>query len=54
MKDVYGHPTLGGLAAALADDTDTSVEKPVPAPVEVPTPGRTLHCAKASSARPAR
>ncbi|MFG2945856.1 Pls/PosA family non-ribosomal peptide synthetase [Streptomyces adustus] len=33
MKDVYGHPTIRGLAAALADEPAD-----LPAPVEVPAP----------------
>jgi non-ribosomal peptide synthetase-like protein len=38
MKDVYGHPTIRDLAAALADTTPTPVESPAPASTEVPTP----------------
>jgi non-ribosomal peptide synthetase-like protein len=38
MKDVYGHPTIRDLAAALADTTPAPVESPAPASTEAPTP----------------
>jgi non-ribosomal peptide synthetase-like protein len=40
MKDVYQHPTIASLAAALAPPGDTPVE-PARAPVEVEPPGST-------------
>jgi non-ribosomal peptide synthetase-like protein len=38
MQDVYRHPTIRSLAAALADPAPTPAESPVPAPVEGATP----------------
>lgn len=38
MKDVYGHPTIRSLAAAL---TDAPAEAPVAPPAEAPVPGST-------------
>src|SRR6266487_2756942 len=40
MKDVYGHPTIRSLAAALADAAPAA-ESPVPAAMEVATPTST-------------
>jgi len=45
IKDVYKHPTIRSLAAALWDAVDavpTPVESSVPAPTEVVTPASTL------------
>ena len=40
MKDVYRHPTIRGLATALAGTTPTPIGEPAPAPAEVPVVGR--------------
>jgi non-ribosomal peptide synthetase-like protein len=42
MKDIYQHPTIRGLTAALADAAPPPVESSVPAPIEVVTPASTL------------
>lgn len=41
MKDVYGHPTIRSLAAALAEVAPSSVEPIAVPPVEAPTPAST-------------
>src|SRR5437762_4168453 len=41
MKDIYGHPTIRRLAAALADAAPSSAKSSVPATIEVATPTRT-------------
>jgi hypothetical protein len=41
MKDIYRHPTIRGLAAALAGDRPAPVESSVPESVEVATPAST-------------
>src|SRR5881628_3334158 len=41
MKDVYAHPTIRSLAAALADVAPSPAKSPVPAAVEAPTPTST-------------
>jgi non-ribosomal peptide synthetase-like protein len=41
MKDVYSHPTIRSLAAALADAEPRAVESPIPTPIEMATPTRT-------------
>src|SRR5437667_9408461 len=41
MKDVYEHPTIRSLAAALADAAPSSAESPVPRAIEVATPTST-------------
>jgi non-ribosomal peptide synthetase-like protein len=41
MKDIYRHPTIGSLAAALADVAPTSAKPSVPAPIVVATPTST-------------
>src|SRR5207249_10574439 len=41
MKDIYGHPTIRRLAAALADAAPSSAKSSVPAAIEVATPTRT-------------
>ena len=41
MKDIYRHPTIGSLAAALADAAATSAKPSVPAPIAVATPTST-------------
>ena len=41
MKDVYAHPTIRGLAAALANGTAAPARAPAPAEVEAPTPTST-------------
>ncbi len=41
MKDIYGHPTIRRLAAALADAAPSSAKSSVPAATEVATPTRT-------------
>src|SRR5437899_7703320 len=41
MKDVYAHPTIRSLAAALADAAPGAAESPVPAAIEAPTPTST-------------
>src|SRR6059036_2305124 len=41
MKDVYAHPTIGSLAAALADVAPSSPRSAVPAAIEPPTPTST-------------
>src|SRR5437773_8747824 len=38
MKDIYRHPTLRSLAAALADAAPSSVKAAVPAAIEPATP----------------
>src|SRR6266700_2839312 len=38
MKDIYGHPTIRSLAAAVADVAPGAAESPVPAAIEAPTP----------------
>ena len=40
MRDVYGHPTIRGLAAALAD-VPAEAPAPAPKPAEAPAPGST-------------
>src|SRR5256885_8668823 len=40
MKDIYGHPTIRRLAAALADAAPSSAKSSVPATIEVATPDR--------------
>src|SRR2546426_9182164 len=42
MRDIYRHPTIRSLAAALADATPSSVESSGPQPIEVATPASTL------------
>jgi non-ribosomal peptide synthetase-like protein len=42
MKDIYRHPTIRSLAAALGDAAPTPIESPVPPPIEVATPASTL------------
>src|SRR5437899_6720925 len=42
MKDVYAHPTIRSLAAALADVAPSSAKSPVAAAIEAPTPTSTL------------
>ena len=42
MKDVYQHPTIRSLAAALADVPPSSAKSPVAAAIEVATPTSTL------------
>ena len=42
MKDIYRHPTISSLAAALTDTAPAPAEPPVPAPIEVVTPASTL------------
>src|SRR5712664_2385889 len=42
MKDIYAHPTIRSLAAALADAAPGAAESPVPAAIEAPTPTSTL------------
>src|SRR6266571_6174540 len=41
MKDVYGHPTIRSLAAALADVVPRPVQPPVSAAIEAATPTST-------------
>src|SRR5215213_6258403 len=41
IKDVYEHPTIRSLAAALADAAPASVEPSVPPPVAPATPAST-------------
>src|SRR3989475_3170300 len=41
MKDVYAHPTIGSLAAALAHVAPGPPKSPVPAAIEAPTPTST-------------
>src|SRR2546429_7498464 len=41
MKEIYGHPTIRSLAAALADAAPSSAESSVPAAIEA-TPTNTL------------
>src|SRR5215471_1982013 len=41
MKDIYRHPTIRSLAAALADAAPTSATPPVSAPFEAATPTST-------------
>src|SRR2546428_96364 len=41
MKDVYAHPTIRSLAAALADVPPKPAKPPVSAAVEAPTPTST-------------
>jgi len=41
MKDIYRHPTIRTLAAALADAAPTSAKPSVPAPIVVATPTST-------------
>src|SRR5262252_4227678 len=38
MRDIYAHPTIRSLAAALADAAPTSATPPVSAPIETATP----------------
>src|SRR5438094_2439544 len=38
MKDIYRHPTIRSLAAALADAAPSSVKAAVPAAIEPATP----------------
>ena len=42
MKDIYEHPTISSLVAALADTESTPVESVVPAPTETMTPAAGL------------
>src|SRR5436189_1675173 len=41
MKDIYGHPTIRSLAAALADAAPSSAKSSGPAAIEVATPTST-------------
>src|SRR3989441_5476148 len=41
MRDIYRHPTIRSLAAALADVAPTSAKPSVPAPIVVATPTST-------------
>ena len=41
IKDIYQHPTIKSLAAALADDSGVAVESAAPSSDEVATPART-------------
>jgi len=41
MKDIYRHPTIRSLAAALADIAPTPAKRSVPAPIVVATPTST-------------
>src|SRR5438270_328721 len=41
MKDIYRHPTIRSLAAALADVAPTPAKRSVPAPIVVATPTST-------------
>src|ERR671924_711286 len=41
MRDVYRHPTISSLAAALADVAPRAAKPPVSAAMEVPTPTST-------------
>src|ERR671937_2830102 len=41
MRDVYRHPTISSLAAALADVAPRAATPPVPAATEAPTPTST-------------
>src|SRR5438128_8903981 len=41
MKDIYRHPTIRSLAAALADAAPGAAELPLPPPIEVATPTST-------------
>src|SRR5438445_7614124 len=41
MKDVYAHPTIRSLAAAVAEVAPTPAKPPVSAAVEAPTPTST-------------
>src|SRR5438552_13340374 len=41
MKDIYGHPTIRRLAAALADVAPSAAKSSVPAAIEVATPTST-------------
>src|SRR6266576_6745607 len=48
MKDVYAHPTIRSLAAAVADEVPRSVRPPVAAAIEAATPTSTreyIRCA---------
>src|SRR5947199_9934241 len=38
MKDIYRHPTIRSLAAALADVAPSPAESSVPVAIELPTP----------------
>src|SRR5919109_1716288 len=38
MKDIYRHPTIRSLAAALADAAPRPAQPPVSAPIQAPTP----------------
>src|SRR5437016_6292386 len=38
MKDIYGHPTIRSLAAALADAAPGHAKPPVSEAIEAPTP----------------
>jgi non-ribosomal peptide synthetase-like protein len=42
MKDIYRHPTIRGLATALAGAAPTPVRSSIPAPVRVAAPAGTL------------
>ena len=42
IKDIYQHPTITSLAAALADTTPVAVESPAPTSVETPKRAGTL------------
>src|SRR5205814_4329520 len=41
MRDIYRHPTIRSLAAALADVAPSSAKRPVPVAIEAPTPTST-------------
>jgi non-ribosomal peptide synthetase-like protein len=41
MRDVYRHPTIKSLAAALANGAATAAKPPVSTPIEAPTPTTT-------------
>src|SRR5437899_9843213 len=41
MRDIYQHPTIRSLAAALADVAPRSAKPSVAAPIEAPTPTST-------------
>ena len=41
MRDIYRHPTIRSLAAALADVASTPAKPPVSAAIEAPTPTST-------------
>src|SRR3954454_8149618 len=43
IKDIYQHPTIRSLAAALSDASPVSVESPAPSSVEVAPPAGRPH-----------